>query len=622
VDIEASNAIKLFFPAPSLVMVYFEAIANSFDAGADDINIKIEISSFDKPSSLKITITDNGNGFNDDNFNRFRTLLRPRDEFHKGIGRLLFLEYFKQVEILSSWDNKKRTFVFNDNFDGIAPSEEKSDSERHGSTLIFTDFRKERVHSYDNLKPVALKTEIIEHFLPSLLERKRKSTKFNISIELHTEDGNEQKEFFSTNENISIDDLPEMETQEIKDPTIDLLGAINVLYNVRKSFGRPNNIISFNIDGRTIPANLINYKSIPLGYSVIFIFESDFFKTKSDTSRQKLILPEGINESDFNSALRRNIGDILAEKIPEISEKNEETKQKFEELFPHLLGYFDETTVGLIERDESLNSAQTNFFKDQKKVLQSERLDDEIFEKSLELSSRSLTEYILYRDKIIRRMKEITDSDAEADIHNLIVPRYEQFDQAELSSGVYRNNAWLLDDKFMSFRTILSEARMDAVINAIRLDDESLREDGRPDIAMIFSADPDDTPTVDVVIVEIKKKTSDEKENVYAINQLLDRAAKLANHCTNIQRIWYYAVIQIDAHLETRLRQMKWAPLFSKGKVYYQEFPTSKPDGSEAPTPVFLLSFDAIVADAEIRNHTFLEILRDGMKRYSESRKN
>jgi hypothetical protein len=54
------------------------------------------------------------------------------------------------------------------------------------------------------------------------------------------------------------------------------------------------------------------------------------------------------------------------------------------------------------------------------------------------------------------------------------------------------------------------------------------------------------------------------------------------------------------------------------GKVYYQEFPTERPDGTVVPTPMFLVSFDAIVADAESRNHTFLEILRNGMKKYAE----
>lgn len=32
------------------------------------------------------------------------------------------------------------------------------------------------------------------------------------------------------------------------------------------------------------------------------------------------------------------------------------------------------------------------------------------------------------------------------------------------------------------------------------------------------------------------------------------------------------------------------------------------------PTPTFVMSFDAIIGDAECRNHTFLEILKSGMK--------
>ena len=45
-DIETSNAIELFFPNPSLVQVFFEAVANSLDAGASDITIKIAIQGF------------------------------------------------------------------------------------------------------------------------------------------------------------------------------------------------------------------------------------------------------------------------------------------------------------------------------------------------------------------------------------------------------------------------------------------------------------------------------------------------------------------------------------------------------------------------------------------------
>ena len=120
------------------------------------------------------------------------------------------------------------------------------------------------------------------------------------------------------------------------------------------------------------------------------------------------------------------------------------------------------------------------------------------------------------------------------------------------------------------------------------------------------------------MVVEIKKKTDEEKDNFYAVNQLLDRAGKLVAYCPNIQRVWYYAIMDINDTTAFRLRQFKWTPFFSKGKVYYQEFETPHPDGRIIPTPTFVVSFDAIVADAECRNHTFLEILRDGMKKYAE----
>lgn len=54
----------------------------------------------------------------EENFARFKTLLKPRDHFHKGIGRLVFLNYFSQVEVNSIWDKSQRTFIFKEGFDG------------------------------------------------------------------------------------------------------------------------------------------------------------------------------------------------------------------------------------------------------------------------------------------------------------------------------------------------------------------------------------------------------------------------------------------------------------------------------------------------------------------------
>lgn len=616
-DIETSGAIKLFFPNPSLTLVYFEALANALDAGATEVSIDIDVQAFDKPETLKIIVSDNGDGFTEENFGRFRTLLKPRDKFHKGIGRLVFLNYFDCVEIFSTRDKWRREFVFKKGFIGNAPIQKLEKMQKAKTQLTFVGFTGTRVKSYDYLKPDALKPLLIEQFMPTLDALKRDGKTFKISISLKTTQSNAQNDFFSNDVVIVPDDLPSMTKITIQDNYLDALSSIDMYYHVAPVLGKGSLLVAFNIDGRTIPVNLIPASSFPAGYMGIFLFESDIFHSNADSSRQKLILPEGVQEAYLYRLLRREVGKILADKIPAITEKNEEVKEKLEEQFPHLLGYFENDTVGLIDRDHALEIAQKEFFQIQKKILQAETLTDATYEKSLELSSRTLTEYILYRDKIIGRMKEMTAENAESEIHNLIVPRFKEFSQEAMPSEIYQNNAWLLDDKFMVFRTILSEQRMDTVINAIRLDEESEKDAGRPDIAMIFSADPKDASAVDVVVIEIKKKTDDEKENQYAINQLLDRAVKLAAHCPNIQRIWYYAVIQISDTMGTRLRQQNWAPLFSRGKLYYQEFRTERPDGTVVPTPTFVVSFDAIVADAECRNHTFLEILRDGMKKYA-----
>ena len=618
-DIETSGAIRLFFPNPSLALVYFEALANALDASATDVSIDIDVQAYDKPDTLKITVTDNGDGFTEENFDRFKTLLKPRDKFHKGIGRLVFLNYFDRVEVVSTRDKWQRKFVFKEGFDGNAPLQEIEQAQDAKTTLTFTGFTGARVKSYDDLKPDAIKPLLIEQFLPTLDARKRDDKAFKISISLKTIESNAQKEFFPHEVAITPDELPSMTKIAIQDDSLDAFSTIDMHYHVEPVSGKGSLLIAFSIDGRTIPVSLISPSSFPAGYLGVFLFESEMFHSNADSSRQKLVLPEGLPVASLYRVLRREVGKVLADKIPQITEKNKKVKETFEEKFPHLLGYFEDDTVGLIERDDALDVAQQRFFQAQKQVLQCEMLTDAAYEKSLELSSRTLTEYILYREKIIGRMKAMTADNAEADIHNLIVPRFKEFSQDTLSSEIYQNNAWLLDDKFMVFRTILSEKSMNVVINAIRLDDESVGDTGRPDIAMIFSANPSDAAPVDVVVVEIKKKTDEEKDNFYAVNQLLDRAVKLVAYCPNIQRVWYYAIMNINDTTAFRLRQFKWTPFFSKGKVYYQEFDTPHPDGRIIPTPTFVVSFDAIVADAECRNHTFLEILRDGMKKYAEN---
>lgn len=616
-EIENSYAAKLFFANPSFLLIYFEAVANAFDAGANEIKIYISTDGDISPNHLEITISDNGQGFTDERFDRFMRLKEPNDPYHKGLGRLVYLQYFSDVHVVSNFENKKRTFNFSNKFKGDCVVTDVSAESQHETSLKFKGFLGTRLKSYDDLKPSVLKYKLIEHFLPLFCGWQKAKKDFKIVIELDTRINNDQKEFFPDIQTITTADVPLFEFDTFNDNSVHAFADITMYHSLRQKDGENFQLSAVSIDDRTVPIKLIPPNSIPLNHSAIFLFESDIFTGKSDNSRQRLILPDDISEMNLFRLLRQKMSSVLNEKFPVIAEKNTKTKKQFEERYPHLMGLFDDDTVGVIDKDEAIENAQRLFFKKQKEVLESDSLDDATFEKSLEISSRTLTEYILYRELIIKRLSKISEKDKEDTIHNLIVPKYRQFHNDTLVDGIYSNNAWLLDDKFMSFRTILSEAKMKDIISAITLSEDAAEEDGRPDITMIFSADPVQTEKVDVVVIEVKRKMIDDKENPYAATQLVKRARKLIDYCPNIQRIWYYAIIEIDESLSQLLQDMRWTPLFSKGLVFYQDFQVKRADGVPVPTPICLLSYGAVIQDAAARNHTFLEILKSDIKKKS-----
>ena len=626
--IETENALELFFPKTALSLVYFEAIANSLDANASNIDINIYIEDKTASHSLKIDITDDGDGFTEENFNRFEKLLNPKDKSHKRIGRLVFLKYFNRIEIQSSWLNQNRSFIFDSK--GIKNNIISNNTENKKITkLLFREFRGDKIHSYNYINPIELKKSIIEHFLPKLNTLAQQKIPFKITIDLKTGQ-TESSNIYEDQVSITENDLPKLIESENSIFIPSNLGQeyeIKVFYLIEKIDDASQLLIAFNIDNRTVVIeNFLKKDVLPaIGYRCIFLFSSTLFDNCTDTSRQKFNLPDEISQNELKRHLRDAIGKILTDEIPDIKAKNAETKQEFEKNFPHLIGYFEKDVVGLIDKNEALNDAQTNLFKEQKRILAAENLTDEQYRKSIEFSSRALTEYVLYREKIISKMEELlANKSEETEIHNLIIPRYTKLEQANLVHEAYQNNAWLLDDKFMSFRTILSEKEMKEVIQEIRLDNEKIdNERGRPDIALIFSADPKVNEKVDVVIVEIKDKNDDLKDSMYAINQLLERSNKLVRYCKNIQRMWYYAVVHVDQTMSRQLMQSGYTPLFSKGKIFYKENKTfvyqddtEQVIKGEVPTPTVIMSFDAIIDDAKLRNHTFLEILRESMKQH------
>lgn len=615
-EISTSYALKLFFPTSSFIQVYFEAIANSIDAGADqvDVSIKVSGSIADSPE-IELDIDDNGEGLTEERFERFRRLDEPQDVYHKGLGRLVYLNYFEQVEVESRFSGRERLFTFSRDYDGTCRHVVASSAEA-GTSLRFRGFRGKRIHSYDDLRPVALKERVIHQFLPMLHDRKQRNESLMVRFVLQTDAENQERDFVDSRATLTLDDVPDLQYLKFTDFTIDAIEPIEMWYAVEPNSSTPTQLTAFSVDGRTIPSSLLKKRAIPEHVMAVFIFQSKVFRT--DTERQRLKLPDEVTEKTVVVALRDQVSSVLNSALPEISQHNDRVRRSYEDRYPHLQGLFPDHSVGLIDREEAIKSAQGAFFRKQREVLESgERMNDDLFEQALEVSARTLLEYILYREFIITKLRGVTESDREDVIHNLIVPQRTKHDGARFVDTIYTNNAWLIDDKFMTFRTILSEAEMGKIISAITLDDEPKGENERPDVSLVFNAHPETNDAVDVVIVEIKRKTDDDKENTYAPVQLLKRARKLVEHCPNIERAWYYAIIQISPELGQLLRDDGWKPLYSKGIVFYKENRITHGAGRIALAPTYIMSFDAMTADAAARNHSFLQLLRSDFARAS-----
>ncbi|MBT1705869.1 ATP-binding protein [Chryseosolibacter indicus] len=613
--VNISNAVKLFFPNPSLEMVYFEAIANAVDANATSIEVFISIDAYNKPESLTIAIKDNGDGFNAKNFEKFSKLLEIEAEDHKGIGRLVFLNYFKEVAVTSIFEGQKRSFLFTGAFDGeheITNVQTQSNE----TELKFKGYRKDKVKSYDYLKPESIKNGILLHFFPLFYSLKMKGSSLKIGITLTTLESNAEHNFYSERKELIVSEIPNLQEESFPADGLDLFEKLKLFYSIKENPENQTLITAISVDNRTIPVEIFSRDAIPAGYEIIFLLYSDLFKGKANSSRQELEM----EESDVRTLKRlfgEQVSKILNDKIPKIQERNRQVTESLKERFPHLSGYFEEESVGLIDRNQSLELAQRKFFNAQKEILDSQSLSEDQYQKSLEISARILTEYILYRNIIINKLKQIDPSNDEADIHNIIVPRRKTFVKSDSSTDLYTNNAWLLDDKYMSYTTILSEREMGELIQNISLEEHSERIEKRPDIAIIFSNDPERTAKVDVVIVELKKLGLGLAKREEVISQLKQRARKLLRlYPTKIQRIWFYGVVDFNDEFKISLLEEKFIELFSSGTVFYKEHSIilDLDQKTEIPVGLYVMSYEAFLKDAETRNHTFLNLLKESLK--------
>lgn len=565
-NVNLSNAVRMFYGKSSYEMVYMEAIANSLDAEATEINVGIVAQSKKIADTLQLTISDNGVGFTDGRFKKFSNLFDTEDTAHKGLGRLAYRFYFDDVQI-ESWydDNKYRKFSFSDDFNGKSNIETVDKEGFHsGTKLYLSDYIKKRLFNNNMIDVKVLKKKILSHFYLRLFLLKNQNT--NIVINLTSNiDGKETKAVIST------DDIPDFKTIPIAAEDIGVMFTdMTLYYYVEKIEDRkPSNVVTaINVEGRTYAQNFITKEFFHNGYNLVFLLFSKNFNGMAEANRETITLTDS-NKQLFRNIFIKYISKILNETYPDIASAQSKKRKILEGRYPHLTGYIDGDSIGYMQQNEVLGKAEDKFFRAQREILNAPILNQEQYEKAKNITSLSLTQYVLFRQRVIDKLKSLDAGNREEEVHNLICPRYQVLEGKNAYNDLYKQNLWLIDDRFMTYSNVLSEKEMTELFKII--DPETDYENtGRPDIAIVFSSDPNTSEKFDVVIIELKREGIDIDKTLGVERQLTGRARELYSHFgERIQRMWFYGIIELSEAVELELNG--YNPLYSTGKILFAQ---------------------------------------------------
>ncbi len=467
----------------------------------------------------------------------------------------------------------------------------------------------QKIAKLEYLQPKNLKKRILEEFYSRFLQIKTAHKNFVVNISSSIEGR-------SMRDSLGVSDIPVFQTVELSSSLV-LFEKFFLHYSIQEADPQDTSLIAaISVDDRTVPVDLIADENVPTGYKMVFLLFSDYFIGKMDIARQNLTLKK--NElKDVQQLFRKEVSKIIEENIPKIKQRNVETKENLVTTYPHLTGYFDSENIGYIARQDVLKKAQDEFFKAQRDLLDAQNLSEETFEKALDISARALAEYILFRQLTIRNLKDIGKANSETELHRLFATMGTQgrFEKVNSTQDLYRNNSWLLDDKYTTYETVLSDREMGELIEFITKEDTP-RDSNRTDIALVFSNNPSEKKPFDVVIVELKRKGVSLEENMVVITQLEKRARKLMQYFDNyIQRIWYYGIIEFTEEIELQLSG-EYTALYSTGKMYYKETDVALTLNPRKTMPIgiYIWDIDAVIKDAEIRNSAFLNLIKSQFK--------
>lgn len=579
-----------------------EGVTNSIQAGANKISVELR---FEKQSGLfgdeernvldRIIISDNGEGFTQDNLNYFDEICTGHkdDIGGKGVGRLAFLKYANRVEIRSQLSAHLVEFRYTPEFklEDVKSTEISGSSE----TTITISEPKEKI----NTQVAKLVNSMCDDLRLLLFLKKQAGQIISITF-IH----NSQQPFSET----YIFSAEKIEA--LKTRSFEVSGETFECYLFREEAPRKGIVAMLCADQLCVEEYQISKRFDTCRY--LISITSTYLNRSSNIERQKLEIPKTASDTDLVSPISRDmlmprIHDECLAMINEVAEGDINTFkasniEKLKKYYPFITFSSLNGDAAMLDADEIVKTYRAQ------QARREDRLVEDLvegrkvnFDDISHLAGDDLARFIVHRALVIDSLAKMPRESAEDVLHNTIIRKHSD------GKDIRENNIWLVDDKFLSYSSIYSDETLAKIVREVGVETES-KQHRKPDVAAFFSKDNNGQPNK-LVIIEFKKPGADIFENNKALLQCRLYASELIDRIETVREAFAFSIVEIDDEFYRDMKSTGFKDVFSLNeRVVYNDFPIGSK--SDIPLHLYVMPAATLIMDARARNRVFEEVLR------------
>lgn len=596
----------------------------------------------DEPAHFdSFIVTDNGNGFNTENYGSF---MEAYSQFKvkkgcKGIGRFLWLKAFRSVSIDSTYFEKaqwhNRSFDFS--LSGITPEQNDgtvpSKAAIQQTIVSLNDF----MNPYRDSVPYSLESlakKLIEHCLPYFITGSCPQIVLRDSL----------------GESLDLNNYYEKTYKDsLHQDIIELDGKDYTLYHMLLTDGADKHELHLCANNREVKSYALSSyipdmkKKLSSGESAYYYvgylsgscLDNAVNAERSDFDFSDAPLFESTRESKIVDAAVSYIRAYLRDELTKVADKKKTQidllvrakRPQYRLLLNRYPEVYDSIPAGLPEDklDIELYRHQQQWELDtvkkkhdiEKKVRQDATSDpdfiklfDEYCANITDLSRASLAEYVAHRKAVVDLFEQALETDdngkysKEARIHRIICPMQTTSDETSLDDM----NLWLIDDRLAYHRFLASDKKINS-LPVLENDTDKRMDLAVFDAALSYTADPENINSI--TIVELKRPQRNDADNdpvfqvLKYVRDIKSGKIKKANgrNFGDVSRVSFYCYVIGD------LTQSMRDSAESRGLTETQD-----KEGYFGFNPTYgayieVISYDKLLKDAKQRNRVLFDKL-------------